>query len=304
MKKILKLLKRYNQRATIGNGANGIINIVLPDGGWIPFNSKKQLKAYLVEHTQGFKYEVGKVYKNGRLLMMCTEILNDNTFRSYGFISSGRWVYNDVCNSSNWEEATKKEWESALIKEAEKRGFVDGVKFILIEGTVGEVNKYEIVDINYDLRTNNHLIATTQRADYTIMKDGKWAEIIEEKKVLFTTEDGVDMYDDGHGVSTEKVWKIHVSETRLMFCCSVVVDKDYYKLFHKKENAIKHIEQRDWKENVAYHLMDIDGNIRLAYSRSSFENFRVYKDSDMLCIDKCEYVKCEKYVEGVEPFKG
>ena len=54
-----------------------------------------------------------------------------NNIRQYGINSNGHWFDNCLahCLGSNDEPATDEEVEQALIKEANRRGFKEGVKF-------------------------------------------------------------------------------------------------------------------------------------------------------------------------------
>lgn len=85
----------------------------------------------------------------------------------------------DSCHKSNLRPATNKEVEEALIKEAKKRGFKEGVEYKNYLHSTGKINGscWEFRNgilcqvANYNLHNIHY-----------IMKDGKWAEIIEETK--------------------------------------------------------------------------------------------------------------------------
>jgi len=106
----------------------------------------------------------------------------------YGFKLDGSWGSwgNDtyiVCHKL--APATDKEVEQALIKEAKRRGFKDGVK-LNVDGIgfyQGYGNDLIITDMNKIVFNpdSNGLVARKQGGDYNtaIFKDGKWATIIE-----------------------------------------------------------------------------------------------------------------------------
>lgn len=76
--------------------------------------------------------EVGKWYKNKYNCLFCITEKDDEKYRSYGFMQ-GKWKdYGEFTNeddlSSN-TEATPQEVETALIREAKKKGFLDGAHF-------------------------------------------------------------------------------------------------------------------------------------------------------------------------------
>ena len=130
------------------------------------------------------KLEVGKWYKNTKMdyLFNFTKV-NDEILKGYGFSSYGYGVdtwTNPNYARMNWRLATDKEVETALISEAKKRGFKEGVKFIhniyshpLLKNE--KPNKITSNQFNYD-RNNLGLDG------WEIFKDGKWAETIEDTK--------------------------------------------------------------------------------------------------------------------------
>lgn len=141
------------------------------------------------------KLEIGEWYKSvdcyGDPLLYCvTEIDEDGDVFGYGF-SEGEFresecnIWGDV-NDSDFEPATDKEVEQALIKEAEKRGFKEGVK-------VNPPSKDWSKNITLT-RTEHEKEAGFTKVWYKSKKEelifcgvliyrkGKWAEIIELSK--------------------------------------------------------------------------------------------------------------------------
>lgn len=103
-----------------------------------------------------FKKEliVGKWYKDVRndskALFYLEEIIphKTNGMKSYGFSMIGEWT--ESCNRSNdvfekfTEEATPQEVETALIKECEKLGLIDGVHYTSPNGRFKRIVKFPL----------------------------------------------------------------------------------------------------------------------------------------------------------------
>ena len=103
---------------------------------------------------------------------MCIFLGQNRQFKNYGFNNSGEWS-NQIgwAFRSNTIEATPQEVETALIKEAKKRGFKEGVKIISPSGN----------DWGYVLKSCEYSYDYTFSCGvFSIMKDGIWATIIKE----------------------------------------------------------------------------------------------------------------------------
>ena len=128
---------------------------------------------------------VGKWYKFGGDYLICIEEINDKKGVVYGFMNNSWYKSNDFQLIGGFYQyilATDKEVEQALIKEAKKRGFKEGVSFKLIEGSVGMLNSTKITkdyEIVYEASINR-LVLKRIGILYTIFKDGVWATIIKE----------------------------------------------------------------------------------------------------------------------------
>lgn len=99
---------------------------------------------------------------------------------NYGISCINGWVenLNLSIDHKNMSKATPKEVEEALIKEAKKRGFKKGAKFIGLRGAVEIICSYNpklLVDTKDCLVCGEDYI-------FNYRNDGKWAEIVEEKK--------------------------------------------------------------------------------------------------------------------------
>ena len=118
--------------------------------------------------------EIGKWYHYG------TDLLVWNGGRStYGFSQGVDYLNNAYFTVDEAIPATDKEVEEALIKEAKKRGFNEGVKikgFVCSDEEVSTITE-GFVYSNGELRVNCSGDYYTMRH---IFEDGKWAEIIED----------------------------------------------------------------------------------------------------------------------------
>lgn len=161
-------------------------------GNELLFSTREKAQAHIDEKNKP-KFEVGKVYKNtqsGFGIMLCTSI-KEGVCRGYGISHQGAWVDDGFFEIKGTKciEATPAEWESALIKEAEMRGFKEGVKFIPVSknalgdefGTVGKMNK-NIFD--YFSEEVSGGLASMKN---WVMRHGKWASIIQEHEMEKTT---------------------------------------------------------------------------------------------------------------------
>lgn len=150
---------------------------------------KKKIKEMFPQFF-GNKIEVGKWYKmkevNNRCIFYVSRINDDKMF-GYGLSYSGYWfnhnekenghIGNPNCNNLYFL-ATNEEVEAALIAEAKKRGFVEGVKY---KNTEGEL--HVCGDLYFG--GNGWIYSANQGM---IFEDGKWAEIIKETPEDFLNE--------------------------------------------------------------------------------------------------------------------
>jgi len=150
---------------------------------------KKQLKKQLKELPS---LEVGKWYKDPTQLgyiYFITEVLNDR-IKGYGFFD-GEWE-NDIelliFSVIDDTPATRKEVETALIKEAKKRykkGYT--IKPFNIHLMIDEPKKTMISSDNFNISSyESELGIWVESVDWNsvVFHKGKWAEIIEEPKTV------------------------------------------------------------------------------------------------------------------------
>tara|TARA_R110001632_G_scaffold34101_1_gene87145 strand:+ start:2091 stop:2633 length:543 start_codon:yes stop_codon:yes gene_type:complete len=126
------------------------------------------------------EFEVGKWYKSKNHNITACYVDEHN---NYG-VSFGVWKDAMILNYFEaWTLATDKEVETALIKEAKKRGFKEGVKYNCnnVMGRKDEVLCGKVI-FDYDY---NGLFCSSNG---WIFEDGKWATIIEEPKEMTMAE--------------------------------------------------------------------------------------------------------------------
>ena len=139
------------------------------------------------------KLEAGKWYKH--FDSDCKEFLfcfNEFGDKNYGFNKVGKWsnklnVYEKYSNK--YIKATTKEVESMLIKEAEKRGLIEGVKINKLDNYYyGVLNTMIIGKPKLELYGDILVTQSTNGYNTALMKDGKWATIVETPKEMTLEE--------------------------------------------------------------------------------------------------------------------
>jgi hypothetical protein len=128
--------------------------------------------------------EVGKWVKTVDGAMFCIQKKEVNMFYGYGFRLFNIWDESYYSDKGLCTLATDKEVEEALIKEAERRGFKKGVKFIrLSNGVVLTVDGLPYF-------THGRLSVLSPKTEWSsvykggcsnpfIFDNGKWATIVE-----------------------------------------------------------------------------------------------------------------------------
>jgi hypothetical protein len=119
---------------------------------------------------------------------------NEHKKSLYGFDINGDWFDDEEYGFHEYYDipATDKEVKEALIEEAKRRGFKEGV-------TVNEVGdrcngNMTIIGNEYDLFSRNKKLMV---GDGIVFNNGKWADIIENKVFI----NGIEMKQDGDVVS-------------------------------------------------------------------------------------------------------
>ncbi len=148
------------------------------------------------------KLEIGKWYKchHNKALFFITKVDpskgDKGDCKAYGFNMDGvwtneKWDVSHYKNENRWMiEATEEQVKSALIKEAERRGFKSGAKFKSCISENGELRTAEEFrgDLFHFYFNDNELTISTSINEWIkfnsnphIFKDGVWAEVIKLK---------------------------------------------------------------------------------------------------------------------------
>jgi hypothetical protein len=135
--------------------------------------------------------EVGKWYKvfaNNSNYIINIKTIEGKMSIGYGLDIVSLDFYEDLrlhCNAYIWEEATPEEWQSALITEAEKKGFKEGVyiKDLLGFNSGTHKNGYDRnqcsdEDFSFGIHDDDEDVFLFI-GNLMIFCNGKWAEIVE-----------------------------------------------------------------------------------------------------------------------------
>jgi hypothetical protein len=160
-------------------------------------NRLNEVQKMIDNFKEETKLEVGKWYKteNGRI----TFLESFESCKGYGFNHSN-WHNTEIgftfiSDPEDWNPATNKEVEDALIKEAKKRGFKDGIT-VIRPNEWGEVNNNVTLSGN-EFNFNGNWFGTYKGR--RLFKDGVWAEIIEDKKPKICGFE-MEFVEDGHAI--------------------------------------------------------------------------------------------------------
>ena len=141
-------------------------------------HAKELLQEFIPEAFET-KLEVGKWYKS-ESGSICFNL--EDSY--YGFDCVGDWrdityfkIGEDIYE---WELATEEEVREALINEAKKRGYKEGVKCKF--GIIEEIRTIETNDFVFKLEYNTLGIKLKNGNADVIFRSGKWAEIIEQSE--------------------------------------------------------------------------------------------------------------------------
>ena len=157
---------------------------------WMNCEDSDELNDFLKE--KGLikqEFEVEKWYKqiDGDSVWFATKIVNPEWgcfMYGYGFHNNDlKWSNNKCSNvtANQYRLATDKEVQDALIKEAKKRGFKEGVyvNSFASEGCYAHNNEiidhYDSTSIFFDAKENSFSMGNK-----CLMIDGLWAEIVKE----------------------------------------------------------------------------------------------------------------------------
>ena len=146
-------------------------------------HAKELLQQFIPEAFET-KLEVGKWYKlksHPKILALYDCFKH---YRPYVYIFNEKCDYEYRVEFSlfelpnRWQLATEEEVSEALINEAKKRGYKEGVRCQF--GLIKEIRTIETNDFEFKLEYNTLCIKRKSGNADIIFKNGKWAEIIEE----------------------------------------------------------------------------------------------------------------------------
>jgi hypothetical protein len=136
-------------------------------------------EVFKVELEVGKFYKSNYILKNGNKSKFFVFIIDFDNQLNYGFDYYGKWCKDMYFTNENNSlvEATTAEWESALIQEANKRGYKNGNYECLISPNFTHLtgSDFEFYKDEMRLSTKDKSIC---RKENIIFKDGFWAEII------------------------------------------------------------------------------------------------------------------------------
>lgn len=193
----------------------------------------------LKDEVNNPQFEVGKWYKNKEepKFLFYLESIKGGSYYGRGFGCSGMWHNSNNCSwgIKGCVQATDKEVEDALMAEAKRRGFKEGVKWksLFFKGEITDYNDNGRSSHDNEFKYTAH--KNTLSLGYgVIYKNGVWAEIVKDEpiriggySVLFH-ELTKSTTIDGNGFSKEfwqsaKVISEH-SKAKIMVGCSKQYD--------------------------------------------------------------------------------
>jgi hypothetical protein len=150
------------------------------------------------------KFEVGKWYKLTRdygilkkdMVFMYVRRQDDDN--KYPFVIVNHQMFSEVSdggknylapNEDQLIEATNEEVQTALIKEAKKRGFKEGVSFLSTNGN----KKHTLLSSNFTFENLGHIGKVLGTETCWFYHNGKWATIIDTPLMI----NGYEMKQDG-----------------------------------------------------------------------------------------------------------
>ena len=146
-------------------------------------HAKELLQEFIPEAFET-KLEVGRWYKlkdNPKILALYDCFKHHRPY-AYLFNAKGDYEYKVEWSlfelPTYWELATEEEVSEALINEAKKRGYKEGVRCQF--GLIKEIRTIETNDFEFKLEYNTLGIKCKNGNADIIFRSGKWAEIIEQ----------------------------------------------------------------------------------------------------------------------------
>lgn len=168
-----------------------------------PLISKQENTQKSFDHKKEPVFTIGNWYKcqtfNSDFFIMNYNPGN----KHYGFSYTGKWIHDSynvwlTKHPERCKPATDKEVEEALIKEAKRRGFKLGVKFIGVRDVMAEEVEYSCPYDKDDGEAGSSFqyvkgtLYTYGLGRHIVFENGIWAEIVVEKEESFDlTKEGL-----------------------------------------------------------------------------------------------------------------
>jgi hypothetical protein len=206
---------------------------------------KKQLNdiSDKIKQLEKPQFEVNKWYKHSspekeKILIYATDLYNDGWFNCFGWNICGDWISSPArsYNNNGYIPATDKEVEEALIAEAKKRGFKEGVK----------INREHFKLVNYNTIVDGERYGNNYDAEYNglsfggvyVFENGKWAEIVKEEKIMIR---GYEVVKENR---TYKIGCKRISESEMKALRDLMYNNDFIniKLSNEQSNYIVGLE--------------------------------------------------------------
>lgn len=145
-----------------------------------------------------FKREIqkDKVYKSldNDFIFMLTDF-NSNDVEGYGFLFNGTWfdrswnVTNTKGFFSNYREATKEEWFDVLQREAKRRGFIVGERFIEPKNMFSYDGIEREIKGKLEYYNDNECLCFSKTSSL-IFKQGMWGTVVKKR---IPTQEEIDL---------------------------------------------------------------------------------------------------------------
>ena len=162
------------------------------------------------------EFKVGTVYKIDKNIFYCTEINELGVLYGYGLFDA-KWgerfndgsdicACNEVAAKNRLVEASTQEWESALINEAKKRGFINGVTILRGDWYSGFTTPKATIKRGY-YSTNGFEFSndTLFLYGYVLFEKGNWAQILPQEKTVIPMEKALKIIAKKMKVSPEDI---------------------------------------------------------------------------------------------------
>jgi len=158
---------------------------------------KQELEQRLKQINQELEKPKNGWYNNGVGYLLYYDFDSDNCYGFYDEVWIEGTEATSMFTKSMDKTATHEEVEKAFIKEAEKRGYKEGAKTSCLRSCTQGIIDDNIKHSIFVQEFNTLEISFSGRVNGIIFKEGKWAEIIEEPKVIIN---GYEMKQEGNKI--------------------------------------------------------------------------------------------------------